>query len=249
MLCRIEPASGAASPFFALAKDGLGLVRDPRALRTRVSVTGNRLSVSAIESIHEHDHERPSSAAPHPQSPAGAAFLPVVAPFRMRTGLRMADSLSRAGQPSFHGSGVDGVGGNESRSLVVRRPPTAIARGRSFAPTRSTRTPHVARRDERRPETTSSVDGGALHASPTVRLTRRRSRAIVPPDLCCRIGRRKGRTARSPAKVFVRCRTRGAFHCRTAPPFRGPLLPPQPVPRLWMEGAGAFSIPGNCPCS
>jgi hypothetical protein len=180
-LAAIEPASGAVSPFCALAQDGLGLVRDPRALRTRAIVAGRRLSVSAIESIHEHDRVRPNSAAPHPQSPAGAAFLPAVAPFRMRAGLRMA-GLACTSWPAE----VPRLRGRRrwaERIPRLRRatPSTAIARGRSFAPTRSTRAPHVARRDEHRPETTSSPETRCARLSRCAW----RNDARAPPCLPC----------------------------------------------------------------
>lgn len=84
--------AGFRGPFANLcSREGwLGSVRGPRALHAWLNDAGHRLSTSAIETIHEHDHECPSSAAPHPQSPAGAAFLPEAAPFRARSGLRMA---------------------------------------------------------------------------------------------------------------------------------------------------------------
>ena len=93
--------AGFRGPFANLcSREGwLGSVRAPRALRARTNDAGHRLSTSAIETIHEHDHECPSSAAPHPQSPAGAAVLPEVAPFRARSGLRMAP-LARASWPA-----------------------------------------------------------------------------------------------------------------------------------------------------
>jgi len=41
--------------------------------------------------IREHDHDRPSSAAPHPRSPAGAAMLSTVIALRRCAELRMAE--------------------------------------------------------------------------------------------------------------------------------------------------------------
>jgi hypothetical protein len=169
--------AGFRSPFAALcSREGwLGSVRAPRALRARTNDAGHRLSTSAIETIHEHDHECPSSAAPHPQSPAGAAFLPEVAPLRAHSGLRMA-RLAFASWPAEFPRVRGRVVGNGDAGPCVTSP-TAIARGRSFAPTRSTRAPPVASRDECRPETTASPET-RLRAPPTAHLACRRSRAI-----------------------------------------------------------------------
>jgi hypothetical protein len=152
--------------------------------------------------------KRPSSAAPHPQSPAGAAFLPEVAPFRARSGLRMAClACARwpAEVPRARGCWWRGDAGSVATS------PTAIARGRSFAPTRSTRAPHVASRDERRPETTVSPEARCA------RLPRLTSHADACAPSCvpgpaAAGAPGKGRFACPPAKVSSLCRARGAFH-------------------------------------
>jgi len=169
--------AGFRDPFTTLcSREGwLGSVRAPRALRARTNDAGHRLSTSAIETIHEHDHECPSSAAPHPQSPAGAAFLPEAHPFEHVPGCGWPISLSRAGQPSCYRSGVAWLATALPCPFVTS--PTAIARGRSFAPTRSTRAPPVVSRDECRPDTAASPET-RLRAPPTAHPACRRLRAI-----------------------------------------------------------------------
>jgi len=136
-----------------------------------------------------------------------------------------------ASQPRFHGSGVE--------SFRSRRRSFAIARGGSFAPTRSARTPPVAgtldqrresavdrRRDEAPPRPSRDspprwrfrndpLTLGAqdrFHPGPQrarAHLRRDRSRSLVPE--------REGRlTASSAKKKPIRC-TRGAFHPRDIP--------------------------------
>jgi hypothetical protein len=90
--------------------------------------------------IREHDHDRPSSTAPHPRSPAGAAMLSALIALRRRAELRMAGPTC-VGWP-VETSRVRGQ--LETRRSARSAPPTAIARGGSFAPTRSARTPLVA---------------------------------------------------------------------------------------------------------
>lgn len=95
-------------------------------------------------------------------------------PFGLVPGCGWRVSLARAGQPRFHGSGVALEHGDAGPMATS---PTAIARGRSFAPTRSTRAPRVASRDERRPETTASSEARCARLP---RLTSHRD-ARAPP--------------------------------------------------------------------
>lgn len=248
MLLAWPRGAGFRGPFAALcSREGwLGSDRDPRALHAWGIDAGHRLSTSAIETIHEHDHECPSSAAPHPQSPAGAAFLPEAVPFRARRGLRMAGLACAswpAEVPRVRGRAWRGDAGHIATS------PTAIARGRSFAPTRSTRAPHVASRDERRPETTASPETRCARLPRLTSHVDARAPPCVPgPAAAGAPG--KGRFVRLPAKVSVLSRTRGAFHRRTTLPFSGSRPTLHSLSPVCGKGvAGASSIRDAALCS
>jgi len=108
-----EPATGLAalprtirlpallhSPLRSRAEE-LDPHRDPRALRSWARRAARRPSTSAIVAIREHDHGRPNSAAPHPQSPADAASFSTVrlatpAELRMATGLSTMQPAERS---------------------------------------------------------------------------------------------------------------------------------------------------------
>lgn len=106
MVCLVwEPATGLAalprtirlpalfhSPLRSRAEE-LDRHRDPRALRSWAMRAARRPSTSAIVAIREHDHGRPNSAAPHRQSPAGAAFLPTLGLGAFAPNLRGARGL------------------------------------------------------------------------------------------------------------------------------------------------------------
>ena len=122
----------------------LDLPRDPRALRSWARRAARRPSTSAIVAIREHDHGRPNSAVPHPQSPAGAASLPTVA-FRRR---RAADGhrISRScSQPRGHGPGASSRGAwprgatSPPRSLAVKASPQPDRLGHLLSRARGSR--------------------------------------------------------------------------------------------------------------
>jgi hypothetical protein len=76
--------------------------------------------------------------APRPWSPTSAAVFRT-APFRQRDGLRVAVRERTPTKTSRARGRLEGV------CPLCTAPPAAIARGGSFTPTRSARTPHVAR--------------------------------------------------------------------------------------------------------
>jgi hypothetical protein len=208
---------------------------------------GSRLTTSAIETIHEHDPECPSSAAPHPQSPAGAAFLPEVAPSRARSGLRMAGLACAswpAEVPRVRGCAVgDGDAGPFATS------PTAIARGRSLAPTRSTRAPPVANRDERRPETTASPETRCARLPRSTSLASARAPPCVPGPAAA------GASGKGPRRVPTREGQRTQPHPRCLPsPGDAPRSGSRPTlhrlsPVCGKGVASASSIPDSTPSS
>ena len=141
-------------------------------------------------------------------------------PFGHVPGCGWPVSLARAGQPRFHGSGVAVVGAAKPASHHNATSPTAIARGRSLAPTRSTRAPHVADRDDIRPETTASPETRCTRLPRSTSLADARAPPCVPgPAAAGAPG--EGRFACRPAKVSALSRTRGAFHRQVTLPFSG----------------------------
>lgn len=138
--------------------------------------------------------------APRSWSPTCAAVLRTTV-FRRRNGLRVAARVTARPIESSRARGQ--LAGN--RPLRALAPPAAIARGGSFAPTRSARTPHVASSWRRRLELAVVV--GALAW---------RDRLTSSPDVPAFAERAlQGRLARPPAKGITLRRTRGAFRPRT----------------------------------
>lgn len=139
------------------------------------------MSTSAIGTIRGHDRDRPNPAVPHPRSPAGAASLSAIATFRWRYRAASGTSRSRGGASrDFTGQGPAA----SSHGASLPAPHTATARGVSFTPTRSARTPHVASRVEPRPG-----EAGVARVSLPPRFASQRPSACassVRPGLRCR---------------------------------------------------------------
>jgi hypothetical protein len=140
-LCRSSPASGAVSRLRCSRMEGL----DPSSFPVGSSPAGAMGRASPVDfcnpnAIREHDLESYEPHAPFRRSPAGTALFvggyagPGKRSFRHPH--RSAANRKFTGQRS---SDVE-----NSTFPRAATPPIAIARGGSFAPTRSTRTPLVA---------------------------------------------------------------------------------------------------------
>lgn len=90
------PASDTRSPPPRSRAERLDRSTFPDALHARARTATHRSSTSATDAIREHHHGCPNSAAPHPQSPAGAALFSKRAAFRRRLELRMAAGCFRS---------------------------------------------------------------------------------------------------------------------------------------------------------
>jgi hypothetical protein len=148
----------------------------------------------------------------------------------------VAALLSKRSQPRCHRPGA-----SPRSACLSSTPPAAIARGGSFAPTRSTRTPPVAAYDVHRLELPASW--GSV-----------RTPHISEPDVNRRSDPRLPGTFRSHGSAWERAasRTPPRRGARSAapempsvagfPPAGGPPSPPQAVPSLWRNSTDAFSI-------
>jgi hypothetical protein len=210
-------------------------------------------------SIHEHDHGRPNPAAPFQRSPAGRAVLSrarcLLSRDRLRgsrqgghgvlasCGWQRVRSLSgpRGCQPRGHGPGAS-IRGAWPRGAA---PSTAIARGESFAPTRSARTPHVAS-SPRSPVGVSGAVGATFVTRRNELPSARRSRAAASVETAA-AARRTG-----PPPAPPREGRNVPLHPRCLPSPNSPLAglnhPPQAVPNLWTGRASASSTPA-APCA
>ena len=226
----VGPASDTRSPPPRSRAERLDRFAFPDALHARARTATHRSSISATDAIREHHHGCPNSAAPHPQSPAGAALFSKRAAFRRRLELRMAAGCFRsAASRDVTGQGLHVETRFASRVRLL--PPRPLAVRTSPQPDRLGHLMSHARDD-------SPLGGvgvvGAMVVDPctnapgdSAACATSASRGPLPRTLDG-----QGRLARSPAKESaLRC-TRGAFHRRTRP-FRGlPRLPtscPQPV--------------------
>lgn len=130
-----------------------------RSWSARSSRVGERCRAPPVDFCNRNDpRARPRTSELRSTTPAVARWCSFSPGGRALSGtFRAADGLSRLRELASRASTGQGllVAGDAGS---VATSPTAIARGRSFAPTRSTRTPHVASRDERRPETTVSPE-------------------------------------------------------------------------------------------
>jgi len=127
---------------------------------------GPRAACRLLQSmtIHEHDHGPPeprmtSLAVARRRSRSRGPDLSIRP--RAADGYDLRRKRRDRGQSRFHGPGA-----SPRSACLSLAPPIAIARGGSFAPTRSARTPHVAARDERRLEKPASwrpLPGSSLH--------------------------------------------------------------------------------------
>jgi hypothetical protein len=240
------------APRFATRSRLPGPVRRPllsrrmarqRSCSARSSRVGERCRAPPVDFCNRNDpRARPRTSELRSTAPAVArwcSYLPEVAPFRARSGLRMA-CLACASWPAevprARGRWWRGDAGSVATS------PTAIARGRSFAPTRSTRAPHVVSRDERRPETTVSPE------TRCARLPRLTSHAALARRVrlgpCCR-----RRAEIGPLRVPTREGELALPHPRCLPSpddtprLRGAAPPSTACPQTVDGGAGASSIP------
>jgi len=216
------PASDTRSPPPRSRAERLDRSSFPDALHARARTATHRSSTSATDAIREHHHGCPNSAAPHPQSPAGAALFSRCATFRRRLELRMARPAFAA-QASRDVTG-QGLQVETKRFVLPRLPPRPLAVRTSPQPDRLG---HLMSRirDDSPPGGVGVV--GAMVGDPctnapgdSTACAASASRGSLPRTLAG-----QGRLARLPAKESaLRC-TRGAFHRRTRP-FRGlPRLP------------------------
>lgn len=144
-----DPASGALSPPRCSRPEWLDPMSVPGALHPGPRGAKRRLSTSAIycdPRAHPTDRPNPAHRAGG-RPPAQLSFRATV--FRRRNGLRVA---TRVTAPPIEMSRARGLLSGGIRPLRDLAPPAAIARGGSFTPTRSARTPHVANPWRRRLE-------------------------------------------------------------------------------------------------
>jgi hypothetical protein len=142
-LCHRDPASGVSSLTECSRTGQLDPMRDPRALHPRARRAARRLSTSATETIREHDRFRRIDRTPRTAQVVAylrsscRGWLRLIPANELPCGCccRSAASRELRGQGPRPGC---------FRPSMPRRLPTAIARGGSFAPTRSARTPLVA---------------------------------------------------------------------------------------------------------
>lgn len=166
----------------------------PAALRVGGRQAARRLSISAIDSVHEHNHE---PAEPRRTSPKEALRCSWFA-LPPSGGTATADGSAPCGAQPAEMARVRDLGRDAKDTASALA--TAIARGGDFAPTRLARTPHVAARAGMRvgepdPVAKSLVQMAAVHAPPG-----------APRAVCL-----EGRLTRPPAKGSTFRRTRGAF--------------------------------------
>jgi hypothetical protein len=132
-----DPASGAPSPLRCSRPEWL----DP-ALRSSALHRGGRAGQTPPVDFCNQSRSASTTVgpseprAPHPWSPRSAAVFRT-APLRQRDGLRVAVREARPTKTSRARGRLEGV------CPRCTAPPAAIARGGSFTPTRSARTPHV----------------------------------------------------------------------------------------------------------
>jgi hypothetical protein len=195
-----------------------------RSCSARSSRVGERCRVPPVDFCNRNDpRARPRMSELRSTTPAVARWCSFSPGGRALSGtFRAADGRSRSRELASRGSTGQGLCGGRGDAGLTHRAtsPTAIARGRSLAPTRSTRAPHVADRDDLRPETTASPETRCTRLPRSTSLADAGAPPCVPgPAAAGAPG--EGRFTCRPAKVSALSRTRGAFHRRVPLPFSG----------------------------
>jgi hypothetical protein len=212
-------------------------------LRPRAPRATRRLSTSAIDTFREHDHGPPNSARPLRQSPAEAATSRE-GDLSIDLGVADGDTPAPDREESAASREVTGQRPKpRALPLSASAPPIAIARGGSFAPTRSARTPPVARSLWHRLETPVSrrtTFWDALTSSPSMTRLRGNAYGSGPPPC--------GNDAllRAALRASPRRETRSAAPAVPSiagpAPFGAPPSHPQPVPSRWSTRPTPFPI-------